>query len=144
MTLEVLRQRHPDENSRAYSYWALRRNIMILRLEPGAILNEAELGEQLGMSRTPIREALILLGNEGLVDILPQRGRSRRILICRRKRFLARPGKLTMFFLNWMMRCTVCFTNLATGRGYGTAYMGCALIMIGFGIWIPELMWRIR
>lgn len=74
MTLEVLRQRHPDENSRAYSYWALRRNIMILRLEPGAILNEAELGEQLGMSRTPIREALILLGNEGLVDILPQRG----------------------------------------------------------------------
>lgn len=74
MSLEVLRQRYPDENSRAYSYQILRRNIMILRLEPGAVLNEAELGEQLGMSRTPIREALILLANEGLVDILPQRG----------------------------------------------------------------------
>ncbi len=74
MTLEVLRERNPDENSRAYSYWALRRNIMLLRLEPGSVLNEAELSEQLGMSRTPIREALILLRNEGLVDILPQRG----------------------------------------------------------------------
>lgn len=74
MVLEVLRERYPEENSRAYSYWALRRNIMLLRLEPGVVLNEAELGEQLGMSRTPIREALILLRNEGLVDILPQRG----------------------------------------------------------------------
>ena len=64
MTLEVLRERNPDENSRAYSYWALRRNIMLLRLEPGSVLNEAELSEQLGMSRTPIREALILLRNE--------------------------------------------------------------------------------
>lgn len=74
MVLEVSRERYPEENSRAYSYWALRRNIMLLRLTPGVPLNEAELGEQLGMSRTPIREALILLRNEGLVDILPQRG----------------------------------------------------------------------
>ena len=47
---------------------------MNLYLKPGAVLNEAELSEQLGMSRTPIREALILLKNEGLVDIMPQRG----------------------------------------------------------------------
>lgn len=74
MSFEVMRERYPDENSRAYSYQMIRSNIMFLRLKPGAGLNEGELGEALGMSRTPIREALILLRNEGLVDILPQRG----------------------------------------------------------------------
>ena len=38
------------------------------------MINEAELSDQLEMSRTPIREALILLKEEGLVDIVPQKG----------------------------------------------------------------------
>jgi len=41
---------------------------------PGTKLNEAELCERYGVSRTPIREALKLLSSEGLVEIRPRRG----------------------------------------------------------------------
>lgn len=44
------------------------------RIAPGAKLNERELAEQLKVSRTPLREAIKLLGAEGLVDLLPNRG----------------------------------------------------------------------
>ncbi len=43
-------------------------------LEAGAKLNEIQLCEQLGVSRTPLREALRALSAEGLVDIHPNRG----------------------------------------------------------------------
>jgi DNA-binding FadR family transcriptional regulator len=35
---------------------------------------EAEIARQLGMSRTPVREALVRLGEDGLVELLPRRG----------------------------------------------------------------------
>jgi DNA-binding GntR family transcriptional regulator len=44
------------------------------RIAPGAKLNERELSELLGVSRTPLREAIKLLAAEGLVDLLPNRG----------------------------------------------------------------------
>jgi len=40
----------------------------VTSLEPGAKLSEITLSEQLGISRTPVREALIQLSNEGLVQ----------------------------------------------------------------------------
>lgn len=43
-------------------------------LEAGARLNERELTEQLGISRTPLREATRRLASEGLVELLPHRG----------------------------------------------------------------------
>ena len=43
-------------------------------LAPGTRLNERELSEQLGLSRTPLREAFRLLASEGLLDQLPNRG----------------------------------------------------------------------
>ena len=43
-------------------------------IEPGAKLNERELSLQLRVSRTPLREAIKLLGAEGLVDLIPNRG----------------------------------------------------------------------
>ena len=52
----------------------LRKNIMTLQLQPGCQLSEAELCEQLAMSRTPVHEALMMLKSEWLVDVLPQRG----------------------------------------------------------------------
>ena len=50
----------------------LRDMIVSLALEPGTVLSRAELAEQFGLSQTPIRDALLKLGEEGLVDIFPQ------------------------------------------------------------------------
>ena len=44
------------------AYEGLEEMIVTLHLEPGAVLSEAELSEQLGIGRTPIREALQRLG----------------------------------------------------------------------------------
>lgn len=53
-------------------YDVLRRRIVTLDLPPGTVLSLKELAEEFGVSPTPVREALILLGEEGLVDIFPQ------------------------------------------------------------------------
>ncbi|WP_119154309.1 GntR family transcriptional regulator [Caldimonas tepidiphila] len=50
----------------------LRALILSLELAPGTVLSRGELAEQFGLSQTPIRDALIRLGEEGLVDIFPQ------------------------------------------------------------------------
>lgn len=55
-------------------YAQLKRAILTLQFQPGEALSEKELSVKLGVSRTPVREALIKLSEEGLVDILPQRG----------------------------------------------------------------------
>ena len=52
----------------------LRELIVQGRLAPGERLNERLLCEQLGISRTPLREAIKLLASEGLVALLPNRG----------------------------------------------------------------------
>jgi len=54
----------------------LRHLIVEGALAPGMKLNERELCETLGISRTPLREALKVLSSEGLVEILPNRGAS--------------------------------------------------------------------
>lgn len=56
------------------TYAALRRQIIELRLQPGAILSIKELCGHFGFSRSPLRDALIRLSQEGLVTMLPQRG----------------------------------------------------------------------
>lgn len=43
-------------------------------LKPGTRLHEGQLGEQLGVSRTPLREAIKYLASEGLVELVPRRG----------------------------------------------------------------------
>lgn len=53
-------------------YTVLRGRILDMSLKPGAILRKSALCEQLGVSRSPIAEALARLSLEGLVDIIPQ------------------------------------------------------------------------
>jgi len=55
-------------------YARLREAIVTLEWLPGQMLYENELSERLGVSRTPVREAIRLLASERLVDVLPQRG----------------------------------------------------------------------
>jgi len=54
-------------------YETLRNEIISLAMPPGSPVDEADLSERFGMSRTPIREALVRLASEGLVETLPNR-----------------------------------------------------------------------
>ena len=45
-----------------------------MQLEPGQLISETALATHFGVSRTPVREALIKLANLGFVDVRPQRG----------------------------------------------------------------------
>lgn len=58
----------------AWLYGELRREILSLSVQPGENLEEKELVDRFGMSRTPVREALIRLASDGLVTLLPNRG----------------------------------------------------------------------
>jgi DNA-binding GntR family transcriptional regulator len=55
-------------------YEALRDAIVGVAVLPGQAISETEMATRFGVSRTPIREALIRLADEGLIDIYPQAG----------------------------------------------------------------------
>jgi DNA-binding GntR family transcriptional regulator len=50
----------------------LRAAILSLELAPGTVLVRQELADRFGVSQTPVREALLRLSEEGLVDVFPQ------------------------------------------------------------------------
>lgn len=56
------------------AYELLRRDIIEGRLLPRTPVSEIDLSERLGASRTPVREAVIKLAIEGLIEVYPQRG----------------------------------------------------------------------
>ena len=62
------------ENLKTYAYKTIRDRIMSCAYAPLSLLKEEELQAELGVSRTPIREAIITLENEHLVKILPKKG----------------------------------------------------------------------
>ncbi|MBN9278874.1 MAG: GntR family transcriptional regulator, partial [Hyphomicrobium sp.] len=52
-------------------YERIRKKILDSELAPGSQILEQELAVMLGVSRTPVREAVIRLQNEGLLEIVP-------------------------------------------------------------------------
>ena len=52
----------------------LKREILDLKLEPGRMISENEICERFGVSRTPVRDALRLLQEQGFVETVPYRG----------------------------------------------------------------------
>jgi GntR family transcriptional regulator, rspAB operon transcriptional repressor len=61
-------------NTRAQVHALLRQAIVSLDLLPGQALSENELADYYNVSRTPVREALIRLADEDLVEVVPQLG----------------------------------------------------------------------
>lgn len=53
-------------------YQALRTAILSLEFPPGAVLRKGDICDQLGVSRTPVSDAIQKLSGEGLVDVVPQ------------------------------------------------------------------------
>jgi DNA-binding GntR family transcriptional regulator len=66
--------RAPRELLADRAYADLRDRIVTLRIPPGAPIDEDQLGEELEMGRTPVREAIKRLALENLVTVFPRRG----------------------------------------------------------------------
>jgi len=66
--------RRPAERGREYALRVLRQEIVNMELEPGSVLSENELAARLGLSRTPVREAVIELAKSRVIEVYPQRG----------------------------------------------------------------------
>lgn len=62
------------ENVRSYAYRTILHNIITLELPPGTMVSENDLSEQLQISRTPVREALLEMRRLALVESFPQKG----------------------------------------------------------------------
>jgi len=71
-TVASARMRERGRIGAAYVFDALRRAIIALSLAPGSILSRAELQDRFGLSSTPVRDALMRLQEEGLVEVFPQ------------------------------------------------------------------------
>ena len=67
-------ERLPRETARDFAFRVLRDNIVSLDLKPGTLISENEMAMEFGVSRTPVREAIIDLAKAGIIEILPQRG----------------------------------------------------------------------
>jgi len=67
-------KRNDPEHLPERAYRALEEMIATLQLAPGTVVSEAELSKQLGIGRTPVREAMQRLARERLLQILPRRG----------------------------------------------------------------------
>jgi len=63
-----------SQSTASIVYKGLRQKVIDLTLKPGELLVEQKLAEEYGVSRTPIREVLVWLASEGLVEILRNRG----------------------------------------------------------------------
>jgi DNA-binding GntR family transcriptional regulator len=70
----VVSERNEKESARDYAYRVIRSNILELYIMPGTAVSEKSLCDELHISRTPVREALLDLSRQKLVDIIPQKG----------------------------------------------------------------------
>lgn len=60
------------ESLKSKAYEIIKKRIVSCEYAPGDILDEKALIDEFGVSRTPIREALNVLAEEGMVDIMPR------------------------------------------------------------------------
>lgn len=70
---EVMVEAIKPQSIREMVFKTIRKEILLGRKKPGEKLIEAELAKSLGVSRTPVREALHKLEQEGLVEVFPRK-----------------------------------------------------------------------
>lgn len=70
----IITAKDMDETAKQYAMRTLLDNIISFDLKPGEKIVESELCEQFGLSRTPIREAILELKDRRLIDIHPKQG----------------------------------------------------------------------
>lgn len=70
----IISMRESRESAREYALRQIRENIISLKLKPGSGVSENELAKELGLSRTPVREALQELQKMNLIEVYPQKG----------------------------------------------------------------------
>ena len=70
----IFYEKKHKETGKEYAYRVLKDNIMSLELKPGELLSESDLSEKLNISRTPIREVIMRLKGEYLIEVKPQAG----------------------------------------------------------------------
>ncbi|KJC34371.1 GntR family transcriptional regulator [Bradyrhizobium sp. LTSP849] len=70
------RRGKPPQRATASSriYTELRGELVSMRRRPGDVISEADIALTYGVSRTPVREAILKLSDEGLLDVFPQSG----------------------------------------------------------------------
>merc|ERR1711879_893209 len=56
------------------AYEHIKSKIILCEMMPGSDISEEELANELGISRTPVREAIMMLENENLVHVFPRKG----------------------------------------------------------------------
>lgn len=71
---EIAEERNTNQPLTEQAYRNLLRDILTEKLAPGSKLTESKLSEAYRLSRTPVREALRRLENNGLVQFIPNRG----------------------------------------------------------------------
>ena len=62
------------ETNREYALRVIKENIVNLQLEPGSMISEQDIANELNLSRTPVHEAMQELSSTKIIEILPQRG----------------------------------------------------------------------
>lgn len=67
-------QNGPRESQPERAYRQIKQLILDNELPPGSFVLQEELGARIGVSRTPIREALVRLESDGLIEVRPRRG----------------------------------------------------------------------
>ncbi|HBD00145.1 MAG TPA: GntR family transcriptional regulator [Lachnoclostridium sp.] len=69
-----VKPRKSGEIAREYALRIIKDNIISLDLEPGSSLNDMEVSTELGVSRTPVREAIMELSKSKIIEVYPQKG----------------------------------------------------------------------
>jgi DNA-binding GntR family transcriptional regulator len=70
----LVTEKTKNETISQWVYRVLRKSIITVHLTPGLSLTESAIAEMLHTSRTPVRESFIKLAEDGLIEVLPQKG----------------------------------------------------------------------